>query len=265
MAFLDQHITSTVASSTGLTILAYLRSFALQTLQCGPIPRHVAFILDGNRHFARKHGLSIPEGHSAGADRLFETLDMSYSLGITEVSAYLFSIENFKRGETQVSDLMTVIESFIRRIAQPHGLLKKHGIQLRIIGRLEMVSSRLRSVATDACTRTAGHSRGVVNLFIAYTGRDEIATAVQSTVVECSREGKGDVVKMLDRHMLSANSLPVDLLVRTSSTRRLSDFMLWQCHQGTEIMLLACFWPAFTVWHLFWVVLRWQARRGVGV
>lgn len=131
---------------------------------------------------------------------------------------------------------------------------------IRLLGRPELLPDNLRYQLEEIAGRPQHPGQNVLNICIAYTSRDEITTAIQKTVKE-HRPLEEIKEESLTRNMFTADSPPVDILIRTSAVRRLSDFLLWQCHKDTYIEVVDTLWPAFGMWDLFWVLLKWQGIR----
>ncbi|KIL66985.1 hypothetical protein M378DRAFT_322594 [Amanita muscaria Koide BX008] len=217
-------------------ILTHLRNFLLFVLAAGPIPAHVAFVMDGNRRYARSHHKVIQQGHGEGFVALRGILEVCLRLGIRCVSAYAFSIENFKREKKEVDALMELAEEKLEELCKHGDLLDEYGVRLNVIGKRELLPESVQRAVDKAETMTRHNDHAILNLCMPYTSRDEIATAMQSAVHEAIRSSsENNCSPTLTEHdinshlMISrAGSPPLDILVRTSGVKRLSDFMLWQ-------------------------------------
>ncbi|CAG8202083.1 unnamed protein product [Penicillium olsonii] len=240
------------------SLLLYINDFITETLKEGPIPRHVAFIMDGNRRYAKQNSVTVAEGHSAGASTLKQNLDQCFTLGIEVISLYAFSLENFKRPQEQVDTLMRLLESSLLQIHGPNTFVEKHDVQIRVVGRLELLDENVLSAIARTMDATKDNKGKVLNICVAYTGRDEIATAIRETVFGCGSPAKIKESSLTDNMFME---VPVDLMIRTSGVYRLSDFMLWQCHQYTPIEVVERNWPDFGKFDMGVILLRWQRRR----
>ncbi|KAI9666836.1 MAG: cis-prenyltransferase [Trizodia sp. TS-e1964] len=296
--------------------ISQLRSLLINTLRCGPIPEHIAFVMDGNRRFARAHQIETVEGHNLGFEALARILEVCYKSGVRVVTIYAFSIENFKRSKYEVDALMEMAKLKLGQLAQHGELLQRYGASVRVLGRRELVREDVLVEIDRAVELTSGNKRTILNICFPYTSRDEITTAVQRTVSEYSQpipplstraqqqqqqqQTSNDTsspsptsrspspstrsssssstltllaptptypdvetitATTLSSHLFTAGCPPLALLIRTSGVQRLSDFMLWQCHQDTEIVFLDCLWPEFDLWHFLPVLLEWQWRQ----
>ncbi|KAF2401002.1 Di-trans-poly-cis-decaprenylcistransferase [Trichodelitschia bisporula] len=408
----------------------HVRELLLGAMRQGAVPQHVAFVMDGNRRFARSHQIEPIEGHNLGFEALAKILEVCYKIGVKVVTIYAFSIENFKRTKYEVDALMDMAKVKLSQLAQHGELLERYGARMEFLGQKEMVRPDVLDAIENAIKMTSGNSRAVLNICAPYTSRDEITTAIRNTVVDYTKpiqnstkrpfseshiarnirarqlgtvtEGDEDAhndfarlddeewnytpsnpeskaafdrivsiatenirssqeddvsfansfgrkagclilerlknpsldedekkeavtatlgyisstafaellslaeriqdwspqpdlgssasttlylsssdppsapaappVNYPDPETITADVLtahtftgahtpPLDLLIRTSGVERLSDFMLWQCHETTEIVFLECMWPEFDLWHFMPVLLEWQWRR----
>ncbi|GAA6067530.1 dehydrodolichyl diphosphate synthase complex subunit DHDDS, partial [Tachysurus ichikawai] len=143
------------------------------------MPRHVAFIMDGNRRYARKRHVERQEGHTQGFDKLAETLRWCLNLGIHEVTVYAFSIENFKRSKEEVDGLIELAkEKFLRLLGEQENL-EKHGVCVRVLGDLTLLPEDLQRLISKAVVSTRAYNKCFLNVCFAYTSRHEIANAVR--------------------------------------------------------------------------------------
>ncbi|KAF3490518.1 uncharacterized protein GIQ15_00035 [Arthroderma uncinatum] len=241
--------------------LKWAQNILIDVLKQGPLPKHVAFIMDGNRRYAKSHGLPIKEGHVLGATALENIIEMASSLGIKALTVYAFSIENFQRPQEQVDQLMQQFKSQLIMHSRPGGILEKWGIKIRVLGRLELLSDDLKEHIEREVKKSATRNGAVLNLCIPYTSRDEIARSIRKTVQEHGGPTAGITSQTLANNMDICDDPPVDILVRTSGVNRLSDFLLWQCNQSTDIQILDIQWPEFGYWGVFLMILGWQKRR----
>ncbi|CAG8420586.1 unnamed protein product [Penicillium salamii] len=257
------------------SVLLYINDFISETFREGPIPRHVSFIMDGNRRYARQNEVTVAEGHSAGASTLkqvssiqhrsveckthiLQNLDQCFALGIEIVFLYAFSLENFKRPQEQVDTLMRLLEGSLLQIHGPNTFVEKHDVQIRVVGKLELLDENVMSAIARTMEATKDNKGKVLNICIAYAARDEIAIAIRETVSACGSPAKITEISLTDNMFME---VPVDLMIRTSGVYRLSDFMLWQYHQHTPIEVVERNWPDFGRFDMGIVLLRWQRRR----
>ncbi|KAH7092991.1 Decaprenyl diphosphate synthase-like protein [Paraphoma chrysanthemicola] len=319
-----------------------LRELLIGSLKQGPIPQHVAFVMDGNRRFARNHHIETVEGHNLGFESLARILEVCYKTGVKVVTIYAFSIENFKRSKHEVDALMSMAKVKLEQLAEHGALLDRYGASIRVLGQRDLVNKDVLAAVDRAVAMTAHNKKAVLNVCFPYTSRDEITTAVMKTVETYStpihnlatpskrtfseshiaqhirkqqlgddadggaeqpesrsespaskdastpaedevssststainsseKDESHDDATFLDPESISAQTLtdnmmtadapPLDLLVRTSGVERLSDFMLWQCHETTSIVFLKCLWPEFDLWQFLPVLVEWQWQQ----
>ncbi len=200
----------------------------------GPSAQYVAIITDGNGRWARARGVSVNEGHNAGADTVKARLRDAAELGIKELTVYSFSTENWSRPAEEVSGLM---EMFSQRIAGETPELHEEGVRMRFIGRRERISPELVERMAWAEQLTEHNSR--ISLFVAfdYGGRTEILDAARRFTGSTEEEFRGCLYAP-DMH-------DPDLIIRTSGEQRLSNYLLWQSAYS-ELVFRQELWPDFT-------------------
>ncbi|KAF8638919.1 hypothetical protein AX17_001832 [Amanita inopinata Kibby_2008] len=163
-------------------LLTHLRNLLLHILSTGPIPSHIAFVMDGNRRYARSHHQHVQQGHKAGFEALRGVLEVCLRLGVKCVSAYAFSIENFNRDEEEVRALMELAEEKLLEICRHGEVLDEYGVRLNVVGKIGLLPESVQRAVEKAESMTRHNNRAVLNLCMPYTSRDEIATAVESCV-----------------------------------------------------------------------------------
>ncbi|XP_067367541.1 dehydrodolichyl diphosphate synthase complex subunit DHDDS isoform X2 [Channa argus] len=209
--------------------LNLLEKISANVLKAGPMPKHVAFIMDGNRRFARKKNMERQEGHMQGFDKLAETLRWCKHLNIQEVTVYAFSIENFKRTQDEVDGLMELARQKFERLLEERDNLEKHGVCIRVLGDLNMLPLDLQELIAKAVITTRSHN-------------NDVSEALLS---EC---------------LYSNNSPNPDLLIRTSGEVRLSDFLLWQTSHSC-LVFQSVLWPEYSFWNLCEAILQYQLNH----
>uniref|UniRef100_L7M1S6 Alkyl transferase n=1 Tax=Rhipicephalus pulchellus TaxID=72859 RepID=L7M1S6_RHIPC len=247
------------------TKLTWLQSVAVRVLKAGKVPSHLAVIMDGNRRFARKQNMRSVEGHVQGFDKLAEVLYWCSELGVTEVTVYAFSIENFKRSKDEVDGLLDLALQKLRNMLNEMDKIHEHGVCIRVLGNLSYLPVELQKVVAEVVHQTQANSRCFLNICLSYTSRDEICKAMQelATGVEKGILSPNDVSEAaLSQAMYSRKSRDPELLIRTSGEVRLSDFMLWQSSRSV-IEFTTVLWPEFTIWHLLAAILCYQRHCGL--
>lgn len=224
------------------------------------MPKHVAFIMDGNRRYAQKEHKERQEGHTQGFEKLAETLRWCLNLGIHEVTVYAFSIENFKRSKEEVDGLMELARQKFSRLLTEQENLEKHGVCIRVLGDLTLLPEDLQTLIAKAVVSTRAHNKCFLNVCFAYTSRHEIANAVKEMAwgVEQGLIKSSDVSEvLLSECLYSSNSPNPDLLIRTSGEVRLSDFLLWQTSYSC-LVFQSVLWPEYSFWNLCEAILQFQ-------
>ncbi|GAA5869981.1 hypothetical protein JCM3774_004328 [Rhodotorula dairenensis] len=236
-----------------------LRSLVVAALRLGPRPRHVAFIMDGNRRSARVRNLPVRVGHEEGFEALKRVLSFLLKLDIPHVTVYAFSIENFNRDPHEVDALLDMARTRLVEICQHGALLQQHGVQIRVIGRRDLLPPDVQASCAEAEALTAGNTRGILNLCCPYTSQEEIATAIKRTV-ESASDSKLITEDDIARNLYTSASPPLDILIRTSGVSRLSDFLLWQASESTILHFITPNWPDIGVADILPPLLSYQAE-----
>ncbi len=212
-------------------------------------PAHVAIIQDGNRRYASVQGIRKDEGHRRGADRTEEVLEWTRSLGISHVTLYSFSTENFHRDSAEIQALFDIFKDRFTRVLDDPRIHRNH-IRVRMIGDRSLLPDDLRAVIERAEKVTEEYSDYYLNIAIAYGGRNEIVRAAR-TILENIRNGKYSIDEisreLVEQHICADHNLPpVDLVIRTGNEFRTSNFLPWLAN-GHESAVCFCapYWPIF--------------------
>nr|ACO10812.1 Dehydrodolichyl diphosphate synthase [Caligus rogercresseyi] len=229
----------------------------MSILQTGALPRHVAFIMDGNRRFARKSQVDLIRGHSSGFDKLSETLFWCRDLGIEEVTVYAFSIENFKRPQKEVQELMELAREKFKRLLSETERLKEKGVRVQVLGNLSLLPEDLQKTIGQCVNATKGHNKCTLNVAFAYTSREELTSSIRRAATDPSSQNTTLNPKSLENYFYGEGSRRVDLLIRTSGEVRLSDFMLWQSSYAVTYFTQVL-WPEFRLTHLMAGIFHYQ-------
>jgi len=241
----------------------WLQRLAMSVLGVGQVPRHIAFIMDGNRRFARVRGEETIEGHKGGFHKLAEALQWCRELGVKEVTVYAFSIENFRRSEEEVNALLQLAKEKFEALVKEADQLAKHGVRVRVLGNTSLLPADVLAATTRAEEVTRNNSECTLNVALAYTSREEMTRATRK-LAEAAKSGhlkESEVtVEKLEANLYTAPSPPVDLMIRTSGEKRLSDFLLWQADNAV-IHFTSVLWPEFSLWHLLAAIFYYQRHR----
>ena len=232
----------------------------LRVIDFARLPRHVAIIMDGNGRWARQRNKHRVEGHRAGIHAVRDTVETAARLGLEVLTLYAFSIENWKRPETEVSVLMGLLKHYLRSELDT---LLKNNIRFRVVGRARELAPEIREELARAEERTAGDSGLQFNIALNYGGRAEITDAVQGLFAELLKDGRSPEAideEALSRHLYTAGQPDPDLLIRTSGELRISNFLLWQIAYS-EIWVTDVLWPDFRRRHLLQAIVDFQKRE----
>jgi len=225
------------------------------------VPSHVAFIMDGNRRYARGKNERVISGHESGFSKLVEVLSWCEMLDIREVTVYAFSAENFKRPQEEVDGLMNLArDKFLKLLKDVHRLHEK-GVSIRMIGEVALLPMSVRQPAAELEAKTRHNTNYKLNICIAYTSRLELLDATKRLLDEVSSTrskslGVSDLDENLVNKSLYLTSTP-DLLIRTSGEVRLSDFLLMQC-RNAKLSFCDDLWPEFSVWSFYRSIIEFQ-------
>lgn len=226
----------------------------------GDIPRHVAIIMDGNGRWACERGQPREHGHRAGMRAVREAVEGAGDVGVEVLTLFAFSQENWHRPRGEVSALMSLLETYVRRERRE---LKEKGVEVRAIGNLDRLGPVTRAAVRDIVAHTRGGTGLRLNLAISYGSRDEIVSAARRLA---ERVQRGSLVpaeideELFASELFTAADPDPDLLIRTSGENRISNFMLWQLAY-TELHIASVLWPDFTREHLFGAISDYQRRE----
>jgi undecaprenyl diphosphate synthase len=223
------------------------------------VPKHVAVVMDGNGRWAQAQGLSRIEGHKAGEASLMDVLHGAIELGVSTVSAYAFSTENWRRSPEEVRFLMGFNKDVIRRRRDELSAL---GVRIRWAGRRPRLWRSVIDQLEDAERYTVGNDRLTLQFCVNYGGRAELVDAMRAIAREVSN-GRIKPEKIDERTVEAYLDEPglgdVDLFIRTSGEQRTSNFLLWQSAYA-ELVFEDTPWPAFDRRHLWAACLAYAQR-----
>src|SRR5580704_6052386 len=208
---------------------------------------HAAIIMDGNGRWASARGLPRVAGHRAGAEALRRVVEAAPDLGISVLTVYAFSSDNWRRPQPEVSALMKMFHTYLRR---EQARCVEKGVRVSVIGRRDRLPRLLLPVIEECESATAQGAKLHLRLAVDYSSRDAILAAAQSLNGNASREALSEVLGARD----------VDLLIRTGGEKRLSDFMLWECAYA-ELVFTPVMWPDFAASDLAPAVSEFRSRE----
>lgn len=218
------------------------------------LPKHIAIILDGNRRWARKRNLGILMGHRAGIDSVTKIVEECLKLGISILTVYVFSAENWTRPKEEVDALMSYIAEYIDRELDN---FKTNGVRLNCIGRIEGLPASVRNKLKEAMEATKENSKLIFNVAINYGARSEIVDAVKTIIDKGSRDINEE---NFGEYLYTRGIADPDLVIRTSGEQRISNFLLWQVSYS-ELYFTKRLWPDFRKSDLRKAVVSYQKRQ----
>jgi len=209
------------------------------------IPEHVAFIMDGNRRWAKRRGLPVIAGYRAGAQTLRKLAVEAEKMGVKHITVYAFSTENWNRPESQVSGLMRLLREYIQQYIDDS---KKNDMRISVVGDISRLDEDLRKQILKLTEFTA-KKRGLhVHIALNYGGRDEIVRTARRLATRVRDEAISPEAideAFFEQHLDTAGIPDPELIIRTSGEMRLSNFLLWQVAYS-EFYITDIFWPDFT-------------------
>jgi undecaprenyl diphosphate synthase len=224
------------------------------------MPRHVAIIMDGNGRWAAARGLPRVEGHRRGVEALRKTVRAAGELGISVLTIFAFSSENWTRPQSEIGDLLSLLRRFIRNdLADLH----RSGVHVRVIGNRDDLAPDIRNLLEEAEDLTKDNDRLTLVVAFNYGARQEIARAAQRLAAEVAagRVPLADVTAEKLASHLDAPDLPdPDLIIRTSGEQRLSNFLLWQAAYS-ELVFVPVYWPDFDRAALEQAIVEYRGRE----
>jgi undecaprenyl diphosphate synthase len=226
----------------------------------GRVPRHVAIIMDGNRRWAKRHGLPAIEGHRRGIVALRRVTRAASDLGIEVLTVYGFSTENWNRNAREISLLFELCVYFARNeLAE----LQRNNVRVQVIGEWESLPEAPRRALADLQAGTLGNTGLLLNLAVNYSSHAELERAMRALAREVAiGKLKPDQIDeaSIARYLYTANLPELDLLVRPGGEHRLSNFLLYQAAYA-ELVMSDVFWPDFSGEHLRRAVAEFQHRE----
>ena len=220
------------------------------------LPKHIAIIMDGNGRWAIRRGLPRIAGHKRGAETVRLITDQCRQLGVSVLTLYAFSDENWGRPKEEVGFLMDMLSSFLKAEIET---MKKKGIKFRTIGNIERLPRSVQNWIKKAASETRDNKDLILNLALSYGGRGEILQAIRRMQ---TANGKADVLsEEIFSSFLDTAGLPdPDLIIRTSGEKRISNFLLWQAAYA-ELYFTDTLWPDFHEKDLLAAIVDYQGRQ----
>jgi len=224
------------------------------------LPAHMAIIMDGNGRWAKQRGKLRIFGHENGVNAVRNTVENCAKIGIGYLTLYAFSTENWKRPKLEVETLMKLLVASLKKELKT---LNDNNIKLKAIGNIETLPRQAGKELKEVISKTTANTGMTLTLALSYGAREEIKTAVQQLCTKVknniiSPENIDEAV--INNHLYTHNLPDVDLLIRTSGERRISNFLLWQIAYA-ELYFIDVFWPDFSEHHLVEAIINYQNRE----
>ncbi len=224
------------------------------------LPSHIAIIMDGNGRWAKKRILNRIEGHKKGSDAVRLIVRTCREIGISILTLYAFSTENWQRPKTEVTALMSLLKNFLKSEQKE---MLDNNIRLNVIGQIEKLPEDVQQVLHKTMTLTKENNGLMLNLALSYGGRAEIVRMVREIATK-TKKGEIDpdlITPELVSDFLYTKGMPdPDLLIRTSGEMRISNFLLWQIAY-TEIFVTETLWPDFSKQEFLQILKHYQRRE----
>lgn len=224
------------------------------------MPKHLAIIMDGNGRWAERKGKNRIHGHSYGVKAVKETVEEVAQLNIKYLTLYAFSTENWNRPQEEIGVLMKLLVNTLRTELEK---LLENRIKLNVIGSIQELPDIVQNELEHVVEQTKNNSEMTLTLALSYGGREELANALKQLAYKV----KDDLISpenidqsIINEHLYTQNLPDVDLLIRTSGEKRISNFLLWQIAYA-ELYFSKALWPDFTKKHLHKALISYQKRE----
>lgn len=223
------------------------------------IPNHVAIIMDGNARWAKKNNLSTIKGHEKGVENIKDIAKLSLKYGIKYLTLYAFSAENWQRSKYEVNNLFNLLDNYLDNDIQ---YLHNHNIRLNIIGDLDNVGENIKEKIYRLEKDTINNDSLILTIAISYGSRQEIQYCIKNIVndILANKSTIDDISLDYISSNMYSNIPDPDLLIRTGSEKRLSNFLLWQIAY-TELSFIDQYWPEFSEDDFFNCVQEYNIRN----
>jgi len=221
------------------------------------VPSHIVIIMDGNGRWAKKRNLDRISGHREGMKSVRSIVKAAKDLGIKYITLYAFSVQNWKRPQSEVNALMELLKHYLIKEGDK---LIENGVKLNAIGRLWELPKDVYEVLEDSINKSKSCTELTLTLALSYGGREEIVDAVRNIISKKNIMPKQVNQSTIAQNLYTSDLPEPDLMIRTSGEMRLSNFMLWQLAY-TEIYVTKTLWPNFRKRHLVRAIENYQKRE----
>ena len=224
------------------------------------VPKHVAIIMDGNGRWARGKGMSRVFGHKNALTAVRESIESAAQIGVKAITLYAFSTENWNRPKLEVDALMSLLVNSLKKELLT---FQENGVIVNAIGNIENLPNKAKKALNDVITQTKDNSKIIMTLALSYGSREEIVNAIKNIskkVVNKELSVKEIDENIINNHLYTFNLPEVDLMIRTSGEKRLSNFLLWQMAYA-ELYFTDVLWPDFRKEHFYDAIIDYQNRE----
>jgi undecaprenyl diphosphate synthase len=232
----------------------------LRALDADRLPQHVAIIMDGNGRWAQRRHLPRVAGHRVGTQAARTVIETCANLGISALTLYAFSMENWRRPKAEIDFLMRLLREYLRKELP---IIHRNNIRMMVIGRHDQLPDEVREDIDRAMEQTAGNTGMKLAVALNYGGRAELVDAFNRILDRVRNDGLADASideELISQHLYTAGLPDPDLLIRTSGEMRVSNFLLWQIAYA-EIYVTETLWPDFSRAQLYAALIDFQKRE----
>ena len=224
------------------------------------VPKHVAIIMDGNGRWAEGKGMSRVFGHRNALTAVRESIESAAQIGVKAITLYAFSTENWNRPKLEVDALMSLLVNSLKKELPT---FQENGVLVNAIGNIENLPNKAKKALNDVIIQTKDNSKVIMTLALSYGSREEIVNAIKNIskkVVNKELSVKEIDENIINNHLYTFNLPEVDLMIRTSGEKRLSNFLLWQMAYA-ELYFTDVLWPDFRKEHFYDAIIDYQNRE----
>lgn len=221
------------------------------------LPQHIAIIMDGNRRWAAAKNLSSNEGHRAGAQNLEKIINHCKDIGITHLTVYALSTENWRKRST--SEVKGIFDLLLKIIKEKRQEYKKSGIKFFVLGNFQAFPLKVRQAIKKIINMILDQERLKFNVALNYGGRDEIITAIKNIIKDGVKPSQVNE-KLVSKYLYTTGQPDPDLIIRPGGEFRLSNFLLWQASYA-ELYFTDILWPDFNPQQLDKAIIWYQQRQ----
>ena len=224
------------------------------------VPKHVAIIMDGNGRWAKSKGMSRIFGHRNALTAVRESIEAAAEIGVEAITLYAFSTENWKRPQKEVDALMNLLISSLKKELPT---FQKNSVIVNAIGNIQSLPKNAQETLSSIIHQTKNNSKIILTLALSYGAREEIVNTIKNIskkVVNKELDVEEIDEKIINNHLYTFNLPDVDLMIRTSGEKRISNFLLWQLAYA-ELYFTNILWPDFRKEHFFDAIIEYQNRE----